>query len=259
MGIAGRGCAEDVFFCGSAVDACAAGDFLVGAEAIEEDGAIAGEEVVRLQVAAEEFACEGVFRGEVGRGEGGVVGAGEDDAADGLFEFADVSGPGVGDAGAIEEGFFDARGEIRFGGPGDACDDVANKDGEFGGVFGEALAEGGKADDVGADAVEKVVAEGTGFAQLVEWAVGGGDEAAGKPFAFMAADGGEDAVLDDLEQLDLDGDADVSDFVEENATVGAAARECARIVGNGAGEGALFVAEQFGFDERIGVLAEIQG
>ena len=73
----------------------------------------------------------------------------------------------------------------------------------------------------------------------------------------MAAERGERALLQHLEQLDLHRDRHLADLVQEQRAVGAAALEDALMVVDGAGEGTLAVAEQLGFDQRLGKLRQV--
>ena len=82
-------------------------------------------------------------------------------------------------------------------------------------------------------------------------AVGGGDEADVDAQFLRAADAREGAVLQKPQQLGLQRLAHVGDFIEKNrAAVGFL--DAAGLLFQRAGERALFVAEQFAFQQRFG-------
>jgi len=94
-------------------------------------------------------------------------------------------------------------------------------------------------------------------AQLCELAVGGGDHTTAEAPGLAAADRGERALLQDLEQLDLDGNRNLADLVEEQRAVLVAALEHALVVVDRAGERALAMAEELRLDQRLGELREV--
>src|SRR5204863_2678193 len=69
----------------------------------------------------------------------------------------------------------------------------------------------------------------------------------------------EGPLLQHLQQLDLQRDADFADLVEEEGAVLAAALEYALVVVDRAGEGSFAVAEELGFDQRLGELRQVDG
>ena len=78
--------------------------------------------------------------------------------------------------------------------------------------------------------------------------IGGGDDAHVHLDGLRAADPFEGAFLQDAQQLGLHGGGHVADFVEEDrAAVGHL--ESAAPLADGAGEGALFMAEQLAFQQ----------
>ena len=108
------------------------------------------------------------------------------------------------------------------------------------------------------EAVIKVFAE-TAFArQFRQVAVGGGDDAHVDLHRPLGADGIDFAFLQRAQQLDLHVEAQFADFVEEQrAAVGFL--EFAQMLVAGAGERALLVAEQDGFDQVLRNGAAIDG
>jgi len=82
----------------------------------------------------------------------------------------------------------------------------------------------------------------------LEFAIGGGHDANVDPAGARAADALDDAVLDDAKKLGLDVEREFRDFVEEESGVVGGFEE-AGLVGVGAGEGALGVAEEIGLGE----------
>ena len=69
--------------------------------------------------------------------------------------------------------------------------------------------------DVGAQAIEEIVAEIAAAAQFRERAIGGSDHAPRKPLLLVAAERRVGALLQHLQQLDLDRHADFTDLVEK--------------------------------------------
>ncbi len=97
-------------------------------------------------------------------------------------------------------------------------------------------------DDV--EAEQQVLAEGAGARRFHEIAVGGGDDADIDRHRAGAADAVDDALLDGAKKLRLEPNVHFRDFVEQQRTAGRLL-ELADAAGDGAGEGALLVAEQF--------------
>ena len=92
------------------------------------------------------------------------------------------------------------------------------------------------------EAVVEILAERAFFERGAQVAVGGGDQADIHFERFRAAEPLEFALLQDAQQLHLDGGRHVADFVEEQrAFVGQL--EFSGLARSGAGEGALLVAE----------------
>src|SRR5688500_3711842 len=99
--------------------------------------------------------------------------------------------------------------------------------------------------------MEEVVAEATGGDFLVEVAARRGEDADVDADGMLSADATELASFDHAEQLRLQGDVEIADFVdEERPSVrllehAGTRRDCA-------GERAALVAEELRFDERRG-------
>src|SRR6185369_6884096 len=125
--------------------------------------------------------------------------------------------------------------------------------------FLEALAQRWQRDDVRTKAVEKIVAKQFLCAQLSDWAIGCRDDTASKAQLFMAADWRERPFLQHLQQLDLDGNRDIADFIEKNRPMGAATGEHALVRLDCTRERASLMTEELGFNERFGKLRQVQG
>ncbi len=213
------------------------------------------------EMAGEDFECRGGVGGggAFGLGEGGadvidadMAAAEEEELADDVGELPDVAGPGLGleelDGLGCEGGLTDAE----FAG-----ESEAEMVGEGGDVLG-ALAEGWEGDGELAESIEEVFAEETFGEHLFEVAMGGGEDADIDGEDLVAADAGDDAFLEDAKELGLGGKGEVADLVEENgAALGLF--ESADAACDGAGEGAAFVSEEFGFEEGFGDGGAIDG
>ncbi len=113
-----------------------------------------------------------------------------------------------------------------------------------------AVAQGRQVDLHDVQPVEQILAELAAGNGLREVAVGRGDETDVDAQFLRAADAGERAVFEKAQQLGLERLAHVGDFVEENrAAVGFL--DAAGLLFERAGERALFVAEQFAFEQRF--------
>jgi len=98
---------------------------------------------------------------------------------------------------------------------------------------------------------QQVFAEAAPFDRLGEITVRGGDDADIHRHGLGAADAVDEAFLDGAEELGLQPHVHLADFVEQER----AARgflELADTAGDGAGEGALLVAEQLALEQRLG-------
>jgi hypothetical protein len=101
------------------------------------------------------------------------------------------------------------------------------------------------------DAVVEVVAHAPAAHLVLEVGLGRGEEADIHSAGLVAAQGRDQPVLEDAEELDLGAEGDALDLVEEQR----AARggdEFAGAVGVGPGEGALRVAEQLALERGLG-------
>ncbi|OKO20268.1 hypothetical protein AM484_002319 [Pseudomonas aeruginosa] len=98
------------------------------------------------------------------------------------------------------------------------------------------------------EAVVEVFAESAVLDHLLEVLVGRGDDPHVDVLRLVAADPFEGALLQHAQQLDLHRQRHVADLVEEQgAAVGQL--EASGTTGDGTGEGALLVAEQFAFQQ----------
>ena len=119
--------------------------------------------------------------------------------------------------------------------------------GQIGDVF-LVFAQGGDMDGNDVEAEEKVLAEFLAFDAFFQTAVGGGDDADVHLDGAVAAHALQFAFLQDAQELGLDLRGNLADFVQEDgAAVGQF--KAAFALGEGAGERAFFVAEEFALDE----------
>ena len=113
------------------------------------------------------------------------------------------------------------------------------------------IAERGNIDGHDVQAVVEVFAEGALFQRGAQVAIGGGNQAHVHFQGFRSAQAFEFALLQDAEQLHLNGRGDVADFVEEKrALVGKL--EFTGLGSCGAGKRALFIAKKFAFEQGFG-------
>ena len=112
----------------------------------------------------------------------------------------------------------------------------------------DALAQRCHLDGEDVEAVVQVLAEAALLDHLLEVLVGGRDDAHIGALGLIAADSLEGALLQHAQQLDLHRQRHIADFIEEQrAPVGQL--EAPRPAGDGTGERALLVAEQFAFQQ----------
>ena len=102
-------------------------------------------------------------------------------------------------------------------------------------------------DDI--DAIEEILAKTAGDNFVGEIAIGGTDDTCVGAALLSVADAVVGAVLKKLKRLGLEAHIELGDFVEEERAVVGQFDET-RFGGIGVGEGALFVAEEFAFEER---------
>src|SRR5262249_26039955 len=128
-----------------------------------------------------------------------------------------------------------------------AGDEVVDEEGD---VLA-ALAEGRDHDGEDVDAVEKVLPEAAGLGLGVEVAVGGGEDADVDLDVAGVTQATEGLRLEEAEELDLEGEGELADLVEEEGAVVGLLEEPGA-VDHGVGEGALLVAEELALQERLG-------
>src|ERR1017187_1690002 len=180
--------------------------------------------------------------------DGGVEsGAGGDDdgALDEVLQLADVAGPVV----ALERvhGGGGDGGDFAVHAAGILLHEVAHQQRD---VFA-ALAQRRDRDGKDVEAVIKVGAELALLDHEGEVAVGGGHQPGVGADGAGTAEALKFALLEDAQQLGLQLERDLSHFVEEH---GAAMRQlkAADALGDGAGEGAFFVAKHLAFQQAGG-------
>ena len=169
----------------------------------------------------------------------------DQDALDEIAQFADVAGPVI----LLE------RGESVVGhldvGPAVLCAELLQEffDEERDVFLAVAQRRDKKRNDV--ETVEEVFAEVAAGDLFFEVFVGGGDDADIDVDGVGGADGEETLLVERAKNLGLRLEAHVADFVEEEgAAVGAL--EGAAFFGGAAGDGAVAIAEEFGFDVVLG-------
>ena len=117
---------------------------------------------------------------------------------------------------------------------------------------------GGHVDREDVEPVVEVFAELAGLGEVEQPPVGGRDDADIDALGAGRADRLDLALLDGAQQLDLRVERQFADLVEEErAAMGFG--ELAALVGDGAGEGALLVPEEGGFDQVGGDRAAVDG
>ena len=119
------------------------------------------------------------------------------------------------------------------------------------GNVGPTLAQGRQLDTHDVEPVEEVLPEPSPGHHLLQVEVGGRNDAHVHPHRLPAAEGVELPVLEDPEQLGLQRQGQVADFVQEDgAAVGEL--EAAGLVAFGPSESPLDVAEKLGFEQVLG-------
>jgi len=114
-----------------------------------------------------------------------------------------------------------------------------------------ALAERGDLNGKHIEAVVEILAKVAFLNCLEKVAVRSGDDAHIDFDGFISSDAFEFPLLENAEELGLEGKGDLTDLVEENGAAIGQFESAIPLVGR-AGEGAFFVAEEFAFDERLG-------
>jgi hypothetical protein len=176
----------------------------------------------------------------------------DDDFLDNVFEFADVTGPGIIEDGVA--GFLGESGEHLFVPGGELFEEMYGQEEEVSGSFSKRRELDG--DDH--ESVVEVFAEVTpeDFEEGVF--VCGGDDADIRGKGFGVANALEGSVLEKSEEFGLQVRAHIADFVEEEgATVGGFA--ASDMTSDSACEGAFFVSEELAFEEFPGDGGAVDG
>jgi len=193
-------------------------------------------------------------RHEKVRAEGGELDAdlraNDDQTFDEVAEFANVAGPGV-----AKKNFQGAVGELAsffaVGGT-ELVQEMTGENRNVGGAVAQRRDE--ERNDV--EAIEKILAETAVQNFLFEIFVGGGNDANIDADGLIGADRLEALLFEDAKNFGLGAKTHIADFIEEKcAAVGLG--EFADFIVAGAGEAALDVAEEFGFDELFGMAAQL--
>ncbi len=191
---------------------------------------------------------EGGDAGGSGEGEGQAGGAEErifledHGAFDGVTKFADIAGPIVGKEQGARLGGEAGDGLAEFS---IVVVDIEIDDGED--IF-LALAERGKEDGDDGEAVKEVLAELRRADGAFEVAIGSGDDADIGLDIANTAEAPDDLVIEDAEELGLEKRGQLANFIEEEGAAVGDFKETA-FEAAGIGEGAFFVAEEFGLHE----------
>ena len=171
---------------------------------------------------------------------------------EGVFQLAHVAAPGVG---------LHQRLRLAAERPHGHAVHLRVLAGEVAGEFedvGRALAQGRQAQVDDVEAVEQILAEGALLDLLGEVAVRGGQHPDVDLHRAGAADPVDHPLLERAQQLGLEPDVHLGDFVEQQrAAVGLL--EAADAAGDRAGEGAFLVAEEFGFEQGVGDGGAVHG
>ena len=114
-----------------------------------------------------------------------------------------------------------------------------------------ALAQGRHADGEDVEPVVEVLPEAAGIHHVPQAAVGGRNDAGVEVAGALLADAAVLALLQGPQKLALLGDHDFADLVQEEGAPFGGLEE-ADVVGVGAGEGALDVAEELALEELVG-------
>src|SRR5882762_6193711 len=178
------------------------------------------------------------------------VTTGKQDTPQRLLELAHVPRPGIAAGQPVLQGFQNICDELGRLCAGDARDEQPHQLLELGRRFRDALPQRRNLDHVGTQPVEEVVAEAPVASQGCERPVRRRDDAPRETFLLVSAEGGEGALLEHLQQLDLHRYRRFADLVQEQRAVRTAALEYALVVLDRAGEGALTVAEELRLDQR---------
>ena len=166
-------------------------------------------------------------------------------AVQGVFEFADIARPGRAEEGLA--GVLGERARRQAVGLRIFCDEVIGERDDVTGTF----AQWRQFEVHDVEAEQQILAEAAVANGIVEVAIGGGDDADIDWHGAGAADAIDDAFLDGAQQFGLQAHIHLGDFVEQQGAAGGFL-ELADAARDGAGEGALFVAEQFALEQVLG-------
>src|SRR5208283_3108109 len=188
--------------------------------------------VVRLRLEAQVLGAEQIARSE------------NNGALNNVFELANVARPGV----ALQQ--FERLGLDAFHGlledGGIMAQEVMRDDGDI----LEALLERRRLDAHDVDAVVEVLAELAFGHELGEILVSGEDEPRAQGNELAGTEAAELHLLQHAKKLDLGKEAEVANFVEKKRAA-AGLLEVAFARADSAGEGAFFVAKEFGLDQGL--------
>ena len=189
----------------------------------------------------------GRWRGETHEfGANGHALLGEDGGAfDDILEFAHIAGPIVGEQSSYAAFRKSAAFDAVF--LGKTLEKMIGEDFDI----PRALAERGDLDGENIEAVVEILAKFAFLNRFEQVAVRGGKDADIDFDGFISPDAFEFPLLEDAEELGLEGEGDLTDLVEQNRAAIRQLEAAIPLVGR-AGEGAFFVAEEFAFDERLG-------
>ena len=167
-------------------------------------------------------------------------------------QLADVAGPIV-----VHEGGQDVVGKGFHGlaiGLGDVFEKVVAEDKEI----TLALPQRGHVQGDNAEAPIQIFPEGALFDHLSEVAIGGGDDADIDLDGLTAADALDGLLTESAEELDLGAGVDFTDLIQEQGTA-VRLLKAANAALHGSGEGALFMAEEFAFEDLRGESGAVDG
>src|SRR5688572_21885825 len=106
--------------------------------------------------------------------------------------------------------------KFRRGLAGHSLDDALQQFVEFSREFPQTLTQWRHGNNIRAETVKKVVAKKVLCAEFFERAIGRRDDPATETQLVVAADGRKGPLLQDLQQLDLDGHGRIANFVEKD-------------------------------------------
>lgn len=186
------------------------------------------------------------FVAQFGQGRPEALAFGEDDGAlDEIFEFANVSWPAPVDHDF--DGLIGDEGDAFVHALGALLDEIADEEWNVFAAFAERRQVNGK----NVEAVVKIAAEFLVLDGADEIAIAGGEDAGVDADSSGSTEALELLILEHAQQLGLELEGNFSNFIKEkSATVGEF--EASHFLGDGAGEGSLFMAEKFALEEAGG-------